>query len=399
MKTLIVADGHYYKDENGLIFVESVFNYAFYQRYLHVFKEITVLARIKNIKNLDTSQMQKVSGPGINFIALPNYTGPYEYLANRNKVKKIIKKVIEAHDCAIFRVPGTTAMLASKFFMSTGKPFAIEVVGDPEAIYTKENLGNLFSPLFSKMWTYEMKRICKSANGVSYVTKEFLQKKYPSKYSENVNNDLYFESQYSTLSVPSENFGIPKVYNNMDEIKLVHIANSFNMYGKGHLPLINTLANLRDKGYDVSLTFIGDGPLKEEFKKYCSDKGVEKNVDFTGRLSSFKEISEILRESDIFILPSLAEGLPRSVIEAMSQGLPCLSTDVGGTSEVLDREFLFDFHDEKELEIKIIRFLENPQLMTQVSEKNIEVAKEYTEEKLTKRRVDFYQKLKNLVII
>lgn len=397
MKTLIVADGHYYKDQAGVVYVESVFNYAFYQRYLNVFEEITVLARIENDHTLDFSKLQQASGPGINFIALPNYTGPYEYLFKRREVKKIMEKYIAKHDCAIFRIPGTTAMFASKLFLKTGKPFAVEVVGDPETIYTKENLGNIFSPLFSKMWIHDMKNLCKKANGVSYVTKKYLQEKYPSKYSEEASKTMYFESQYSTVSIPSERYGNPKVFKKMEKIELVHIANSFNMYGKGHIPLINTLANLRAQGYDVRLTFIGDGPLKEEFKAYCFTKGVGDYVIFTGRLSNFQEIAKVLKKSDIFVLPSLAEGLPRSVIEAMSQGLPCLSTDVGGTSEILDKEYLFDFYNEKELELKIIKLIKNPAMMSEISKKNIGIAKEYSAENLSEKRTAFYKKLKNLV--
>jgi glycosyltransferase involved in cell wall biosynthesis len=95
--------------------------------------------------------------------------------------------------------------------------------------------------------------------------------------------------------------------------------------------IIRLLPKLRDSS--VILCAAGDGPSIEGWKREASKMGVENRVRFLGRLGG-KEMGEWYRAADLFVLPSLYEGYPNVVSEAVSQGLPVFVSDQGGNNEV-----------------------------------------------------------------
>lgn len=86
-------------------------------------------------------------------------------------------------------------------------------------------------------------------------------------------------------------------------------------------------------GLPYFLTLIGSGPEREMLKKYSIEKGIE--VKFLGNLPNSK-LPEVLSQHEIFILPSLYEGMPKALLEAMACGLPVIGTDVNGIKEVIE---------------------------------------------------------------
>jgi len=95
--------------------------------------------------------------------------------------------------------------------------------------------------------------------------------------------------------------------------------------------LLDALKKLEDK--DIYLVLCGDGPLKGELERYCRKLGLSGRVRFLGWRS---DTADILNSFDIFALPSLSEGLPVCLLEAMSIGLPCVASNVGGIPEVIE---------------------------------------------------------------
>ena len=118
---------------------------------------------------------------------------------------------------------------------------------------------------------------------------------------------------------------------------------------------------------------------------------IEKQVLFPGWRS---DALELLAISDVFASVSLREGLPMSLLEAMSIGLPCLSSPICGIPEILKPEYLYDFDDYEGFASGIEKFISNPQLMTEVSAENLQTAQKYNSSTLNQRRKEFYDKLK-----
>jgi L-malate glycosyltransferase len=105
---------------------------------------------------------------------------------------------------------------------------------------------------------------------------------------------------------------------------------------KGHRHLIEAVARLRERGLDVPLTIVGDGPLRRTLEESADGLGVGDLVTFTGVLEK-QAVAAALREADVFVLSSSSENMPCAVLEAMSAGLPVVATRVGGVPEVVGR--------------------------------------------------------------
>jgi len=102
---------------------------------------------------------------------------------------------------------------------------------------------------------------------------------------------------------------------------------------KGEKDLIKALALLRDNKPNLKISFLGYGA--ENLKDYCERFEVGNLVEYLGAVPLNERI-EFFRRSDIFVLPTYAEAMPMSVIEAMAAGLPVISTRVGGIPELIE---------------------------------------------------------------
>jgi len=105
---------------------------------------------------------------------------------------------------------------------------------------------------------------------------------------------------------------------------------------KGLFYLLDALPIIKNSIEQVELLIIGEGDLKNDLEAHADSIGVSGFTRFKGPRS---DIPEILSALDVFVLPSLWEGLPLALLEAMASGLPVIATNVGGIPEVvIDRE-------------------------------------------------------------
>jgi glycosyltransferase involved in cell wall biosynthesis len=165
---------------------------------------------------------------------------------------------------------------------------------------------------------------------------------------------------------------------------------------KGHEYLIQALHELKRENPDFLTLLVGDGPLRGKLEKLIRDLGLKAQVRFLGSRGR-KDIPEILAISDIFVLPSLCEGLPTAIIEAMAAGCPVVATAVAGTPEVvIDGEtgFLVNSRDPEALAQKIAKLLKDPQLRETMGEAGVKRIKEhFTLEKMVQNYETLYRNL------
>jgi glycosyltransferase involved in cell wall biosynthesis len=110
---------------------------------------------------------------------------------------------------------------------------------------------------------------------------------------------------------------------------LVHVGRLAPL--KDHATLLQAVALTRMRHSDVQLWIVGDGPLEGSLRKLTDDLGLSECVTFFGEQA---DVSPFLLPADLFVSSSLTEGLPVSLLEAMSVGLPAVATDVGGMGEI-----------------------------------------------------------------
>lgn len=139
---------------------------------------------------------------------------------------------------------------------------------------------------------------------------------------------------------------------------------------KGLEFLLLALKLLCDLNYNVEIRLAGDGPSRIALETTAQDLGISGRVQFLGYLSE-ERVTQELRSADLYILPSLAEGLPISAMEAMAVGVPVIATNIAGTSELIKNEttgLLVRPSDAKAIADAIVRMIEDHGFRLQAAE-------------------------------
>lgn len=102
---------------------------------------------------------------------------------------------------------------------------------------------------------------------------------------------------------------------------------------KGHINLIKAVLAIKDAAPSCKLLIIGDGEKREELSSFVKSAGLDGRVFFLGPR---KDIPQLMKCMDIFVLPSLQEGFPRTLLEAMYSGLCVIASNISGIPELID---------------------------------------------------------------
>lgn len=163
---------------------------------------------------------------------------------------------------------------------------------------------------------------------------------------------------------------------------------------KGHRYLIQALARLRQGGVDACLLLVGDGREAQSLKSLSDSLGLEPQVKFLGTRG---DLGDLFRAMDLFVMPSLWEGLSLAMLSAMAAGLPVIATAVGGVRQVLGEEefgFTVPAGDAEALAAKIRACLAEPAEMAQMAEKGRRHASEnYSDEAMVRRLEAVYARV------
>lgn len=138
-----------------------------------------------------------------------------------------------------------------------------------------------------------------------------------------------------------------------ENIRLINVARFYPV--KNHRLLIDAFSLVCKEITNVQLYLVGDGQEYENIKKYVREKRVENKVIFTGYR---EDVAELLVQSDIFVMSSLSEAFPISVIEALAAGLPVVATKVGGLPELVsDNGILVETNNASQLCAAMLRLI------------------------------------------
>jgi len=162
---------------------------------------------------------------------------------------------------------------------------------------------------------------------------------------------------------------------------------------KDYFTIFKALELLKQEGINFKYYIIGDGPLRANYESYLSKSIIKCNVVLLGNISSPEEY---LVQSDIFIHSSKGEGVSNAILEAMYMGLPIITTDTGGTLEILeDNAITFSYQDYQALYEGLNILINDEKLRKRMGEKSHSIVKEkYT----TERMVRNYERIINAVI-
>lgn len=168
---------------------------------------------------------------------------------------------------------------------------------------------------------------------------------------------------------------------------LLNVANLVPV--KGHIYLLYAFRELLKEYKDVILIIVGGGPLFDTLKKYCKILGIANNVIFTLQ-RPHKEIPLWMNAADLFVLPSINEGSPTVIFEALGVGLPIIATNVGGIPEIISSEeigYLCKPKDVTCLSQKIIEGLKKQWNRSYI----IEYSKQFTWDNIAKKYLEIFK--------
>jgi glycosyltransferase involved in cell wall biosynthesis len=163
---------------------------------------------------------------------------------------------------------------------------------------------------------------------------------------------------------------------------------------KGYNYLLDSLAILKRKDKAFTCKLIAPGEMPEEIIYQVHDLNLTREITWVKGLPH-REVLMLMKTSDILVLPSLEEGIPNVVLEALSMGLPVISTNCGGVNEVIDdglNGFLVPVRNSGALAESILKFINLPhEAIHRIRLNGIERIKEFSSTNMTKSFVKFYR--------
>ena len=152
-------------------------------------------------------------------------------------------------------------------------------------------------------------------------------------------------------------------------------------------------------GCDFELTIAGSGPDEYRMKDYARKLGISDAVRFLGYVNDGADLAKLYLNSDIFILPSYTEGVPKVILEAMANGVPVVSTAVGGIPEIIQNDLnglLIPPGNAGAICDSIYQVWSNSQLRSKLIKSGYETVKKYTIEKQAANIVNLLERHYNV---
>ncbi len=193
-----------------------------------------------------------------------------------------------------------------------------------------------------------------------------------------------FQKKEPTRQEIRNKLGIP-------EIKIILMSVGELTKRKNHMAVIEALACLEE--YDILYVVCGDGPMKARLRARAEELGVRERVKLLGFR---KDIAELHKMADIFVFPSLQEGLPVALMEAMASGLPIVASRIRGNEDLIQNNrggYLVKAQDFEQLAEAISKMIKNPEQRDKMEKRNLEIIKHYGQDAVLQKMKEFFNEI------
>ena len=288
---------------------------------------------------------------------------------------------------AMFRKRGSFDVIHahSHLFFSTNVCALLRAFGSPPLVITNHGLksqsvpswlNDVYIPTIAK-WTFKAadRIICYTENEKASLVDLGIDGEKIAVIHNGIDTDVFARSQDRTASG-----------------RLLWIGRF--VPGKGVEYLIDAFAILAKKHPETELLLIGKGPLKESIERKIADMGLAQKVSIREFVPN-RELPEVYKSSDVFVLPSLEEGIPRTILEAMASEVPVVCTNLPQLTDIVDGcGLLVPARDPEALAEKIDALLSDDNLARGLGQCGRErVLNRYSWEDTVKRTLKLYQEL------
>lgn len=387
-KVLFVHD-HVFSIAHDGIYSSGAFPSWAWERYLNEFSRLTVAARSREILgDIRSLRIDRSDRDRVEFEFLQSISTLRDLITGGGQTGRRLKELVAGHDAVVVRLSSELGLIAIKHAVSLNKKIAVELVDCPWDSYW--NYGGFAAKLYAPLVMSRVRLAVRKADAVLYVTQSFLQRRYPCRHGalttacSNVNLD----------SIDGDVFlrRLERIQLRKDIIKtspvIGQIASLTGRF-KGIQVMLEVVPELLKTYPGLKYKILGAGDPKPFLLK-AESLGIADHVEFCGTVPSGMPVLNWLDEIDLYVHPSLKEGLPRGVIEAMSRGCPVVATSVAGTPELLSNSFLAQPKNKTELLKRILFVLSDSCDLAQAAQDNFEKSKDYSASLLKARRAEFW---------
>ncbi|MEU0959463.1 glycosyltransferase family 4 protein [Micromonospora aurantiaca] len=390
MRLTITEECRYVRTPDNRFWVTFGTDYALWSRYLEAFDEVRVVARARDVAEIPPNAL-RVDGDRVTVAPIPYYQGPRQYVQQMPRIDRAVRRIAADAEAVLLRTPSTIATHMHRHITRRGLPYAMEVIGDPYAVFAPGVVEHPLRPFLRAWTTRNLKRQCESAVAVSYETSRTLQARYPTRPGA-------LSTGISSVNLPPAAYvQEPRTHRPPSgSVTLMSVGSLEQLY-KGIDTLIEAISLLGPSTPAVRHVHVGPGRYQPALEELATRLGVRDRVTFAGWIPTVEALRHRLDSADLFVMPSRTEGLPRALIEAMARALPAIGSTAGGIPELLPPEMLFTAGDADDLARVLRRTLADREGMVAASRRNLAVAREFAEDRLVPRRTEFYRAARGLM--
>lgn len=349
-------------------------------RYTDIFDHLTIICRAID-KQPSDNRLFEIKNPKVSVTPIKK-NSPILSIEDKRR----IRETVAACDAVIVRLPSFIGDAVYKYAKIMHKPIFVEVVTCPwDSLWNYGVKGKLVAPYM----VYRTKKAVREADYTLYVTQKFLQRRYPTK---GVNIGLS-DVELLRLDDCVLDARLKKIESNPTPLVLGTLA-ALNTSYKGQQFVIEAMSELKKKGITVIYRLAGGG--SPDYLLSVSEKHGVRDQLFIDGIVPHEKVFDWIDQLDLYIQPSLQEGLPRALVEAMSRACPAIGSRTGGIPELLGEDCIFDKKDVS----SIVKYLQtiDKSFLIQKSRLNFNKATEFDKTLLDKKRKDFYESFKNFVV-
>ncbi|MBA6409124.1 glycosyltransferase family 4 protein [Pseudoalteromonas sp. 5Ae-yellow] len=373
-KVVRVSLEHRFYFYEGSYYTQLAFPYLYWKDYLRYFDQIEVIARVKKVDFIDDS-FKRVDGKNVSVLAMPYYVGVKSFILNLPRLLQRAFGLVKGGDVFILR-SGNVSNVLWIFVMLFRKGYVREYPGNIYEGITGFAGKSIHIKILAQFLNFLAKKQAQMSKANSFVSQD-CKATYATK------KPSYVFSSFNVDEIVTKK----NSYEVEGDFKLVTVG---RLEGeKGHKDLLNALEKT---DVNVELTVIGDGSqfkaLKEQAQK------IKSKVNFLGAITDRDKLFNTIANADLFVIPSHTEGMPRSLLESMAIGIPCIGTNVGGIPEVLNADYLAPPKDPQALAELIKCVSLDTQLRKRMGTENLQIIKKrYSKESMDKQKSLFWGEL------
>jgi glycosyltransferase involved in cell wall biosynthesis len=367
------ADGAVYSDRGGWP----------WEHYLDFADRVTVVSRAKELAGEPSAGLTRVDRDGISFEAVPSLSGPRIQVTNRRPAAARLRPLVQGADALVARLPSEIGTLAVDIAERASMPWAVELVTCTwDALW---NYGTWQGKAYAPVSWWKTRRVVRRAPFALYVTREFLQRRYPTRGRSVGCSDV----ELPPLDAGVLDRRLARIAAAAQPVRIGTIA-ALTVRFKGVQTALEALGRNKHRLPPFELHVLGAGdpaPWRELARRH----GIEGETHFDGTLPPGPPVHEWLDGLDLYLQPSFQEGLPRSLIEALSRAAPAVGSTAGGIPELLAPECLHRPGDAERLGELIVAAVRDAGWQAAQARRNFDVARRYEKAELDRIRSGFWQ--------